>query len=437
MRSFLLLPFGLFALHTAVAQPRINGPMVGHVDLMEATVWLQCHGPCQAALQVWPVDAPDKVRHLPTRTSTASTAHALKFTVDGLEPGTTYRYQVSLNGVTVPFEEPLTFSTQPIWRFRTDPPPFAVALGSCTYINQTEHDRPGKPYGGGYEIFDAIAQQQPDVMLWLGDNIYLREPDFGSRSGYLHRYTHTRSAAELQRLLRTGKHYAIWDDHDFGPNDADGSWVYGDLARELFDAFWANPTCGVPGVEGTTTAFAHADVDFFLLDNRTHRVPGDLRTVAPQMLGDAQLDWLIRALKYSRAPFKLVAVGSQVLNSAAEFENYATIPQEREQLLQRIEEEGIRGVVFLTGDRHFTELSQLTLKDGRVLYDLTVSPLTSGVYSPKEENRNRVAGTLVEQRNFGVLHFSGPRKERVMTIRIHDAAGTLLWERSIAAQKAP
>lgn len=414
-----------------VAQPRINGPMVGHVDLMEATVWLQCHGPCTAALQVWPSDAPDSLMHLPAQRSSAHTAHVLEFTVGPLNPGRTYHYQVSVDGVTIPFDEPLSFSTQAIWRHRTDPPGFTVAMGSCAYINEPAHDRPGRAYGGEYGIFDAIADQRPDLMLWLGDNVYLREPDWGSRSGYLHRYTHTRSTPELQRLLRSTKHYAIWDDHDFGPNDADGSWVHGGTAREVFDLFWPNPTCGVPGVEGTTTAFSHGDVDLFLLDNRTHRVPGDLRTSDPAMLGTAQLDWLIRALKYSRAPFKLVAVGSQVLNSAAIWENYATMPGERDELIRRIEEEGISGVVFLTGDRHFTELSRMDLKDGRVVYDLTVSPLTSGTYQAKEENRHRVQGTLVEQRNFATLSFSGPLKQRVMTIRVYDPEGGLLWERAV------
>lgn len=132
-----------------------------------------------------------------------------------------------------------------------------------------------------------------------------------------------------------------------------------------------------------------------------------------------------------------MAIGNQVLNSAAIYETYATIPAERERLLKRIEDEGIPGVVFLTGDRHFTELSALKLKDGRTLYDLTCSPLTSGVHTPKEENGNRVEGTVVEQRNFATLSFSGKRKERVMTIRVFDKDGTQLWERAIQEERKP
>lgn len=418
------------------AQPRINGPMPGHVDMMEANIWLQCHGPCQVQLSYWPLSAPDSIVALPGVRSDARNAHAMTVTVGGLQPGRTYGYQVAVNGITLPFAESLRFTTQPLWKHRTDPPAFKVAMGSCTYINEPAYDRPGRAFGDTYGVFDAIADKRPDLMLWLGDNIYLREPDWGSRSGYLHRYTHTRSTPEMQRLLRSTKHYAIWDDHDFGPNDGDGSWVHSALARETFGLFWANPTLGVPGAENTTaTAFTHGDVDFFLLDNRTHRIPGGLSTAEGAMLGKAQVDWLIRALKYSDAPFKLVAVGSQVLNDAAVWETYATMPGERADLLRRIEAEGIEGVVFITGDRHFTELSELRLKDGRSIYDLTVSPLTAGPFPPKEENRNRVEGTLVTDRNFAVLEFSGKRKERIMRIQVFDAQGEQLWERAVQQRK--
>lgn len=435
MRHALLLLSLPYAAHLS-SQPRINGPMPGHVDMMEANIWLQCHGPCQVQLSYWPLSAPDSITVLPGVRSDGRNAHAMTLTVGGLQPGRTYGYQVAVNGVTLPFTEPLRFTTQPLWKFRTDPPAFKVAMGSCTYINESAYDRPGRAYGDGYGIFDAIADQRPDLMLWLGDNIYLREPDWGSRSGYLHRYTHTRTTPELQRLLRSTKHYAIWDDHDFGPNDADGSWVHSAMAREAFGLFWANPTLGVPGAENTTaTSFSHSDVDFFLLDNRTHRVPGDLSTTEGAMLGDAQLDQLIRALKYSDASFKLVAVGSQVLSTSAVWETYATIPGERAELLRRIDAEGIDCVVFLTGDRHFTELSELRLKDGRSIYDLTVSPLTSGPYVPREENSNRVEGTLVTERNFAVLEFSGKHKERIMRIQVFDARGERLWERAVQQRK--
>lgn len=426
----ILLPL-LLCSTPLLAQPVINGPMAGPPDLMEITVWMQCHEGCTASITYWPVNDPKKTVTTEPERSSSEQAHAMDFRLGPLLPGTAYNYTVSVDGAKMSIPDTLTFTTQALWKFRTDPPPFKLALGSCTYINEPEYDRPGRSYGGGYEIFDAIAGKKPDLMLWLGDNIYLREPDWGSWSGFLHRYTHTRSTPEMQRLLRSTSHAAIWDDHDFGPNDGDASFVGAKMAREVFDIFWPNPTNGVPGVEGNTSMFSYYDTDVFLMDDRTFRVPGDTKTSEPAMLGKDQIDWLIRALKYSDASFKLVAVGGQVLNPAAVYENMSTIPKERNELLRRIEEEGIKGVIFLTGDRHFTELSALKLKDGRTLYDLTTSPITSGPYAPKETNELRVEGTVVDQRNFSTLEFSGAKGARSMLIRVFDGTGKQLWERSI------
>ncbi|MBK8500277.1 MAG: alkaline phosphatase family protein [Flavobacteriales bacterium] len=435
MRTLFTLP--LLLATGLSAQVPINGPMPGHADLLEATIWMQCKAPCSARLEYWVPDRPDSVLRTPVQDSEASRAHAMDFVMDQVVPGTTYSYRPVVNGRIVDVGQPLTFSTQPLWKFRADPPRFTVALGSCAYINEPAYDRPGTPYGSDYGIFNSIAAQKPDLMLWLGDNIYLREPDWGSRTGFRHRYTHLRSTPELQALLRSTRHYAIWDDHDFGPNDADASFVNGALAREMFDLFWPNPGCGVPGAEeSVATSFSHADVDFFLMDDRSYRVPPDVATSETAMLGAAQIEWLIQALKYSDASFKLIAVGSQVLSQSSTHENYATFTRERSELLRRIDAEGIANVVFLTGDRHFTELSALPLADGRRMLDLTCSSLTSGTYKATADNPLRVEGTVVEEKhNFALLTFDGKKNQRAMTIRVLDAEGKLLWERVIAQEQ--
>ncbi len=131
----------------------------------------------------------------------------------------------------------------------------------------------------------------------------------------------------------------------------------------------------------------------------------------------------------------MVAIGGQVLTTFTGHETYANIcPEERLELLRKIEEEGIKNVVFLSGDRHHTELSSVKNGVGNMMHDLTVSPLTSGVHTGEERNQLRVDGTLVQQKNFGILEFSGPRLARVMKISIYDSNGTELWTRSIASE---
>jgi len=434
--SFLLCGALLFAVFATYAKSRvIAGPMPGYSTMSEVGLWLQLNDEAGVVIEYWEQGHADAPQRTPAVTAQRENAFVARFAIGDLEPGKTYGYKVLLNDEVQDFGQGLEFKTQPFWQFRTDPPAFKLALGSCAYINEEGYDRPGKPYGSAYEIFDAVADQSPDLMLWLGDNIYLRERDLQAWSGYLHRYTHTRSLPEMQRLLRSTHHYAIWDDHDFGSNDANGSWIHKDWALKGFELFWMNPSAGIPGVPGITTAFQYGDVDFFLLDNRYNRTAQGLKEGEACILGKIQVDWLIQALKYSRAPFKLVAVGGQVLNTARVFENHAQYADERAYLLQRIAEEEIRGVVFLTGDRHHTELSRYVAENGIVMYDLTVSPLTSGTHHPgNERNELNEENTLVTKHNFGIIEFTGPEKSRQMNISIFDQAGKIIWGKTLEFQ---
>lgn len=438
---FLLLCLSLTGLQ---AQQELlqSGPMLGYVEMREALVWVQTTQAASVKVGYKAVDESGKASGKEQFTASQKTdknqAFTAKLIADQVEPGQTYEYTLYINEQAVSRPYPTRFTTQSIWRWRTDPPPFTVALGSCFYVNEAVYDRPGKGYGDEYEIVSSIHAKQPDLMVWLGDNIYLREPDWYSRTGYFKRYTHTRSLPELQPLLASTPQYAIWDDHDYGPNNADRGWVHKELAAEAFNLFWGNPTSGLSGQAGNdrgiSSMFRYNDVDFFLLDDRSFRSPEQQQK--PQgktILGQEQLEWLIDNLIFSDASYKIVCVGSQVLNTFAGFENYINVaPEERQYLLDRINEEGISNVIFLTGDRHHTELSEVTLPNGKKVYDLTVSSLTSGTGTSRSEvNTNRVDGTLLVQRNFGLLEFSGPQKERKMLIRICDKDGKVAWERQL------
>ncbi|MCS7153227.1 MAG: alkaline phosphatase family protein [Bacteroidia bacterium] len=413
------------------------GPMLGYAQMREVALWLQTTAPAKVQIEYADTAQPTRKFRTPAIQTEASTAYTALFKIGPLEPGRVYRYAVLINGRVYPLSYPTYFRTLPQWRWRSAPPDFRFVIGSCAYINDSLYDRPGEPYGGNYEIFSAIAAQKPDFMLWLGDNVYLREADWNSRSGILYRYTHTRSLPQLQPLLATCPHYAIWDDHDFGPNDSDRGFWGRALTREAFMLFWANPSYGVPSApEGITTFFEWSDAEFFLLDNRTYRAPNKRKTGSRTMLGSAQLEWLIDALKSSHATFKFVVCGSQILNPTGGYENFINFPEERELLLKRIQEEGITGVIFLTGDRHYSEISALTLPNGQKVYDITSSPLTASPFTAvKEKDKNplRIAETLTPQRNFLLLSVTGAERERRLKVSAFSSGGEKLWEYEIKA----
>lgn len=426
-----LLSFSLFAQQDLLQ----SGPMLGYSEMREVLIWVQTNEPAEVQVAYWPEGKNDLVELTELYTTTKAEVYTAKLIADEVEPGLTYEYELRINGRALELDYPTTFQAQELWQWRTDPPEFTMALGSCSYVNEPVYDRPGNGYGGAYEIFTSIHKMRPDAMLWLGDNTYLREADWNSRTGIMARYTHTRSLPEMQPLLASTHHYAIWDDHDYGPNDSDRSYIHKNTTLEAFRRFWGNPTYGLDGdASGITTAFQWADMDFFLMDNRYFRRPNHRTSGEAVYFGERQLEWLIDALVASSAPFKFVATGGQILNTEPLFENYIRLaPEERAYLLGRIEEEGITGVVFLTGDRHHTELSSYTNSKGIKVYDLTVSPLTSGSGSNRDNEHNaaRDEGTLVVQRNFGLLTFSGARGEREMLIQIFDVNGEELWQRTI------
>ncbi len=428
----LLISLASFS-QTALLQ---SGPMLGYCEMTEVLLWVQTKESATVHVNYWEDNVTVVKMVSEKKITSQENAFTTKLILTGLKPGTKYLYDLYINQQKVTFAYPTTFQTKVLWEWRASAPDFTVALGSCTYVNEPEVDRPGRSYGSGYEIFTSIYHAKPDLMLWMGDNIYLREADYNSKSGIYHRYTHARGIKELQPLLATAQNIAIWDDHDFGPNDSDRSFYLKHISQQAFKDFWGNKTYGMhPNqTEGVFSVHAWGDAEFYLLDNRFFRSPNDRKTGDKTLLGKEQLQWLIDALSGSKANFKIICIGGQTLNTAATFENYANYAEERAALLEEITKNQITGVLFLSGDRHFSELSQWNRKDAYPLFDWTVSPLTSGVSksAEKENNQNKVPGSLFQQHAFGLMQFSGDKNNRKITLLLQDKEGKNLWKKEIS-----
>lgn len=405
--------------------------MLGYNTMKECGIWMQLENAGEVKLILKESGASEQ--RIFTESTDSEDYNIVKFILGDLKPGTKYTYELEINSKKVEFDDELTFTTQNLWQYRTDPPSFSFAVGSCTYINETELDRPGDPYGGNYEIYESIAEKKPDFMLWTGDNTYLRDADWNSESGIYHRFAHSRDVVEMEKLLRTAHHYAIWDDHDYGPNNSDGSFWNKTITESAFNDFWLNPNTNLTGEGGITSTFFWGDCQFFMLDNRYFRNANNRNTGEKIVIGDAQMNWLVNALKFSRATFKFIVIGGQFISDAEIYENHANLaPEERLRLLDYIEKEEIKGVVFLSGDRHHTELSKLEREEKYPIYDWTVSPLTSKAHIVGDEgNNNYVEGSNYGERNFGIIKVSGKRNERIMNLELFDSAGKKVWDYEI------
>lgn len=448
MNKLLLILLGicLYSLPVKAQKEKaiLAGPMLGYSEHREAVIWLQVHATqTKVKLLYYPENEPaEKKEAEPADRSGNGIFVNLHFVLKNLRMGSLYRYEILLNGKKQNFPYPLLFKTRTLWEWRSDPPEFSFITGSCLYVNDSMYDRPGKPYGQGTDILKTMARSQADFMLWLGDNTYTREADYSSESGFWYRYGHTRQEPALQNLLAAMPHFATWDDHDFGPNNAGKSYLMKDISRQVFCSFWANKTYGEKG-QGIYSQFSWGDADFFLLDDRFFRDDTELEEEyfpGKSQLGREQLNWLKNALSASSAPFKIIVVGGQFLNEHTDKESFNMYKEERNEILSFIQKQRISGVFFISGDRHHTEmLRNSTVKDklGYELLELTCSPLSSGANTgifkdeKEKDNPQRIAGTLLAEPNYCQIFFSGKRKERKMTIKCFDRNGLLKWEYSL------
>jgi alkaline phosphatase D len=295
-----------------------------------------------------------------------------------------------------------------------------IAFGSC---NRETLPQP---------LWSLIGAKQPDVWIWLGDNIYGDSDDMRVMRRKYAVQLRNRSYREfLSRVPVIG----TWDDHDYGKNNGGREFRARSASQQALLDFLGEPKASPRRrQEGVYASYTYGpagkQIKVILLDVRYHRDPiGSNGT----MLGAAQWRWLENELRGSTAQIHVIASGIQVIAEDHRFEKWSNFPRERERLFRMIGELRVPGVIFLSGDRHIAELSEI--EDGPAnypLYDLTSSGLTHtwSLGAQEERNRHR-AGKMVIALNYGIMdvnwHASDPR----ITLRIHDASDAVRIEKSI------
>lgn len=430
--KFLLVIIALALTQIGLAQNSLisSGPMPGYSEMKEVAIWLQTTNTSEVFIK-YHLKGTDSVHFTNKVITNKDKAFTAILIADTLEPGNVYEYDVYVNGKKEIFPFETTFKTQKIWKWRGDAPDFSFLIGSCAYINETKYDRPGQPYGGEYNIYNPMSKTNADFMLWLGDNVYLREPDWNSWTGIVHRYTHDRKTPELRKFIASMHNYAIIDDHDFGPNNSDRSFWNKNQTLKAFELFWANPSYGVGDINGAITSFEYADCEFFLLDNRSYRSPDFRRQENKTQLGEAQLQWLIDNFASSTARIKFVVLGGQFLSTSKDYESYSNFGfgSERQEIINYIQNNNIQNVIFLTGDVHFSEVSVLEEEGKPTIWDITSSPLNSGVntYAMKQENNLRIKGSVIMERNYTELKLIGDKTNRQIIVNYYNSDGEKLY----------
>lgn len=403
------------------------GPVVGSVTAHSARVMIAYKGQGNNILMLGDtinkrIIYPERYEYIKNESGVV----ALTMDFEKLDANTWYNIFISIDG----------WGTQALYGFKTqDTVPskdVSFLFGSCSLLLNGA-GRIAFP-GFSHFIFQRMKKKAADFMLWGGDNIYYFGKDYESGENMFNRNLLQRKRyKKLNALLATMPQYAIWDDHDFGPNNADSSFALKETALQVFQHFWPNTYPDQKTFKGNYFSYRYYDCEFFMTDGRFHRSkPGDSTS---SMLGATQMTWLKKNLITSDAAFKFIVVGSQVIDEADFGEYYEQFPKERDELLRFITENNIPGVVFLTGDKHFTELTVRQTPSGYSLYDFTCSPLTSPPIPLRllglQKNQQRVDGFEYNLKNFSRVSVRGNPGDRMLHLEVFSRRGNKVWEYKI------
>jgi alkaline phosphatase D len=316
--------------------------------------------------------------------------------------------------------------------------PSRIAFGSC---GSQDHPMP---------ILDTALTHRPDVFVWLGDNIYGDSYDMNELRA---KYAKLAAKPEFQRLKKTAQFLATWDDHDYGWNDSGKHYPFKNESKAIFMDFWEEPADSPRRQhEGIYTSYMYEEngkrMQVILLDNRTFR--SDLRRYRGELssddryfyvpdyfpheitdstlLGETQWRWLEAELR-KPADLRIIGSGTQFSIAYNGYEAWANFPHERQRMLDLIKKTRANGVLFLTGDVHYAEVSVLREAGMYPIYDVTASGITS-TWLFATPNENRIEGPIMDN-HFGLLTIDWKQKDPTIKMEIHDVRGNQRIEHSI------
>jgi alkaline phosphatase D len=275
-----------------------------------------------------------------------------------------------------------------------------------------------------------VAAAKPDLFLFVGDAIYGDwhgdQPFVPTPKSLQADWERLAAIPEFAAVREQVPFMAIWDNHDYGSHDGGADFALKETSKSLFLHFFGEPegsqrraTPGiyyarVIGPEGRQVQIILLDTKSFRSEfRRDPRTPeerkatGKVGKYLPRteptatLLGEAQWEWLAQQLEQP-AELRLVVSSTQVVADEKGMDEWGVFPRERQRLFDLIDSTGAEGVLLLSGNVHFTEVSRF---DGNAypLYDFTASGMThvNPDYAAARSDY-RVAGPFVEH-NIGLV----------------------------------
>ncbi|ODT89185.1 alkaline phosphatase D family protein [Phenylobacterium sp. SCN 70-31] len=344
----------------------------------------------------WEVAEDEALRRIVRRGRTIAApeaGHSVHVEAAGLKPDRPYWYRFTAGG-----------HASPVARTRTAPSPGAdvrrlrIAYGSCQ-----------KYESGFYSAHAALAADDPDLVVFLGDYIYEKaatadgvrrhpEEDCLDLASYRRRYAWYKADADLQAAHACAPWMVMWDDHevsnDYG-NDQDRSdpdpALFLKRRAAAYQAYFENmPLRAAVRPMGPDMRLYRATdwgrlARLALLDDRQYRGPRpcdaqsrgkfipkacpERTDPARSMLGADQEAWLQAGLRDTSATWNLL--GQQTLmmeivtpDGRVSNDGWDGYAQTRRRILETWRDAGTANPVVLGGDVHCFFAADLALEPG-------------------------------------------------------------------------
>ncbi|PKI16256.1 alkaline phosphatase D family protein [Colwellia sp. 12G3] len=338
----------------------------------------------------------------------------------------------SINSLIITATLSLSITAQATSLSQLDITPHKILFGSCS--NQ-DKDMP---------ILKSINNEAADLFIFLGDNIY---GDTENMQDMANKYQRLGDNPDIQALRLSTAAIAIWDDHDFGENDAGKEYAQKEQSRKLMLDFWQEPKNSPRYTQqhGIYTAYLYGEsnnsVHVILPDLRwnrdalttvgkydyqTKRKAKNMGPYSPNlaknasMLGETQWQWLeIELQKPSK--IKIIASSLQLLPEFTGWESWANFPHDRERLFALIKKYQVNGVIIISGDTHWGEMSKVTTDLDYPLWEVTSSGLTEE-WKEVSPNIHRV-GDFISKVNYGELLIDWQQVDPKITLSLKEVDG--------------
>ena len=482
----------------ALARTRLtlpSGVQSGDVTADGAVLWARSSGPGRLVAEV---PTGQGMRRVLGPWASGASDFTAKIGLAGLAPGREYDVRLSFESEDGAAGEVGTAS------FRTAP-----ARRTGTSFVWTG-DTCGQGWGinpdlGGLVGYRTMHATRPDFFVHCGDTIYadgpiqetVTEPDgqvwrnlvtpevskvAETLTEFRGRHRYTMLDANVRAMYAEVPVLAQWDDHETHNNWYPGQTLddsrYAErdvdvLAARARQAWTENMPILDPRAHRRDGGFAPTRIyrkvprgpqlDVFLLDMRTHKDPNTpgLEQQQTHLLGQEQVDWLVREVSRSTATWKVISAdlplglvvpdGPVNQESLSNRDPGAPLGKELELagVLSAFKRNGVKNVVWITADVHYCaahhyDPTRAAFTDFDPFWEIVAGPIAAGTFGPNQLDATFgpqvVFQKYADQPNQSPRHgnqFFGHAAidaDDRFTASLRDQSGAVLWSTTLEPQ---